>query len=168
MLTELPPLALPGVRLRPAVDADEPFLRRLYRSVRDPELALTGWPPEAKQAFSDSQFDLQARHYHAYYPGAFFGLIEREEVAIGRIYLDLGPGSLRLMDLAFLPGERDRGLGSAFMRWLGLWADREQRETGLFVESGNPAKRLYERHGFSDAGLDGLNMRMRRLPATPG
>lgn len=151
-----------GLQLRPATERDLPFLRAVYRSVRDPELATTGWTEDQKQAFSDSQFALQDRHYRAYYPGALFLVVECEGEPVGRLYLGTAPGPLRLMDIALLPAWRGRGWGKALVRAVLDWADRERRETLLFVEANNPAYRLYVREGFVDETIEGVYVRMRR------
>ena len=164
MSPEVPAHAISGIVLRPVVEGDTPFLRALYRSVRDPELALTGWPEEARQAFSDSQFGLQDRFYREHYPQTAFLAIERDGEAIGRIYVGTAPGPLRLMDIALVPKERNRGLGTALVAWLAAWADREGRDVTLHVEENNPARRLYARQGFEDDGVDGPYARMRRRP----
>lgn len=51
-------------------------------------------------------------------------------------------------------GARGQGVGSALLGAL-LAIAREQgyRAVGLSVDRRNPARRLYERHGFRDAGL---------------
>jgi GNAT superfamily N-acetyltransferase len=168
MSPEVPAHAIAGIGLRDVVESDYPFLRALYRSTRDPELALTGWTEEAKQAFSDSQFGLQDRFYREHYPQTAFLAIVRGDASIGRIYIDTAPGPLRLMDIALLPAERNRGLGSAFMAWLTEWADRENRAVTLHVEALNPARRLYARHGFADDGVEGPYLKMRREPLRRG
>lgn len=153
------------LQLRNAEGSDLAFLRTLYRTVRDPELALTSWPEAQRQAFSDSQFALQDRHYRAHYTGALFLVIEHQGASVGRLYLGTAPGPLRLMDLAFMPLWRGRGWGTALVRAVVGRADREARDTLLFVESNNPAYRLYGREGFVDEGVEGVYMRMRRQPA---
>lgn len=163
MWFELDPGLVPqALGLRQMAEADLPFLRAVYRSVRDPELAQTPWTDAQKQAFCDSQFALQDRHYRAHYPGALFLVIEHAGQPVGRLYLGIAPGPLRLMDLAFLPQWRGRGWGTALVRAVVDRADREGRDTLLFVESTNPAHRLYEREGFVDEGVEGVYMRMRR------
>lgn len=157
-----------GVGLRPAAADDLPFLRNLYRTVREPELAVTGWTEAQKQAFSDSQFALQDRHYRAYYPGARFLVLEYEGQPVGRLYLGMDPGPVRLMDIAVLPAWRGRGWGSAIVRAVLDLADREGRETLLFVEANNPAYSLYAREGFQDEAVEGVYVRMRRSPCAPG
>ena len=97
-------LLAPDLSLRLSTDSDLPFLKTLYRTVRDPELALTGWSEEQKQAFSDSQFSLQDQHYRKYYPGALFLVIQYQCAPAGRVYLARVANQLRLMDLALMPG----------------------------------------------------------------
>lgn len=155
------------VRLRPATEGDMPFLRALYRTVRDPELATTGWDEAQKQAFSDSQFALQDRHYRAYYPGALFLVVEHDGEPVGRLYLGTAPGPLRLMDIALLPTWRGRGWGAALVRAVLGRADRDGRETLLFVEANNPAYSLYVREGFVDEAVEGVYVRMRRPAREP-
>ncbi|MFN7153247.1 MAG: GNAT family N-acetyltransferase [Acidovorax sp.] len=152
------------LQLREADAADLVFLRALYRTVRDPELMLTPWAETERQAFSDSQFALQDRHYRAHYPGALLLVIEHQGVPVGRLYLGTAPGPLRLMDLAFMPSWRGRGWGTALVRAVVGRAYREARDTLLFVESNNPAYRLYGREGFADEGVEGVYRRMRRRP----
>ena len=155
----------PALQLRPATEGDLPFLRALYRTVRDPELALTPWTEVQKQAFSDSQFALQDQHYRRHYPAASFLVVEHHGTAVGRLYLAAPPGQLRLMDIALLPPWRRRGWGAALVRLVLECADRQGRETLLYVEASNPAYGLYLREGFTPGGLEGVYVCMRRLPA---
>ena len=164
MSPEVPTHGIAGVVLRTVTESDYPFLRSLYRSVREAEIAPTGWSDAQKQAFCDSQFELQDRHYREHFPGTAFLVIERGGEPIGRIYIDTAPGPLRLMDIALLPAERGRRLGTAFLGWLCTWADREGRVVTLHVEANNPARRLYQRHEFVDDGEEGPYVRMRRDP----
>jgi GNAT superfamily N-acetyltransferase len=152
------------------VPADEPYLRNLYASVREPELAVTPWSPEQKRAFCDSQYRLQDQHYRQHYPMAHFMVIEQRTLdlqplaqPVGRIYIDCrAQAPLGLMDIALQPSHRKQGLGTLLLGWLCEWADTEGRAVGLYVEAENPASRLYLRHGFVDQGQEGLYRRMVR------
>ncbi|WP_312306826.1 GNAT family N-acetyltransferase [Pulveribacter sp.] len=155
----------PALHLRPATITDLPFLRALYRTVRDPELALTPWTEAQKQAFSDSQFALQDHHYRKHYPTASFMVVEHLGTAVGRLYLAAPTGQLRLMDIALLPPWRRRGWGAALVRMVLECADRQGRETLLYVEVSNPAYGLYQREGFITGELEGVYVCMRRPPA---
>ena len=80
---ELPALQKEGVSLRTVEAADYPFLRALYRSVRDTELAPLPWTDAQKQTFCDDQFAHQDRHYRTYYTQTAFLVIERAQAPIG-------------------------------------------------------------------------------------
>ena len=89
-----------GLALRPVLDADYPFLRGLYRDVRQQELSVTGWPQETKDAFCDSPFALQDQHYRQHYPDAQFYVIERDGRPLGRVYVSDGADLLALMEVS--------------------------------------------------------------------
>jgi ribosomal protein S18 acetylase RimI-like enzyme len=69
-----------------------------------------------------------------------------------------GPGSdcaIELISLWVRPDARGQGVADEAVRQVIGWADAEHADCHLFlsVRTGNePARRLYERHGFVDAG----------------
>jgi ribosomal protein S18 acetylase RimI-like enzyme len=136
-----------------------PFLRRLYRQTRDDELALTGWPEDTRQAFSDSQFELQHTHFVRYFPHAHFLLMRRGDRDIGRFYLDVASDVWHVVDIAIVTDMRGQGIGSALLR-----ATRELAPAlTLNVATNNPgAMRLYARLGFTDQGAAGGMHRLMR------
>lgn len=152
----------PGLALRHAQCADLPFLRGLYGSLRADELAPTGWPEHAKQAFLDSQFALQHRHYVSHFAPSDFLLIEHAQAPIGRFYLHRSTAEFLLLDIALLPHWRGRGIGGSLIRH----AQHQARQAGvglaLHVEMRNPAaQRFYQRLGLVVAGREGMHLRMR-------
>lgn len=151
--------------LRLASDADRPFLRELYASVRESELAAVPWSAEQKRAFCDDQFALQDRHYREHYPGAQFLIIEVDGRPVGRWYRALVGGELRLLDIALLPSIRGQGIGSRLLRELVAEADAGGHPTVLYVEPENPARRLYARMGFEPRETFGVYLRMTRAPS---
>lgn len=150
---------------RPEQDADGTFLRQLYRSVREPELAMTRWPESAREAFCNSQFDLQRRHYRAHFPHGHWGVIVWQGQDVGRLYLDLAPARWGLMDISLLPEWRGQGLGTRILDWFLNEADQAGVPCGLYVEQNNPARRLYERQGFVAEEEQGVYTRMSRAVA---
>jgi GNAT superfamily N-acetyltransferase len=142
----------PGVHLRPISDADLPFLGALYASTREAELRQVPWSETQKAAFLASQFSCQHTYYQVHYPAARFDVIEREGRAIGRLYLasldGVGCGELRIIDVALLPAERGRGIGTRLLRAIITRAESEGRSVSIHVERDNPALALYERLGF--------------------
>lgn len=136
------------VTLRPAGPGDAEFLRLLYASTRDAELALVDWDDAGRAAFLRMQFEAQDRHYRAQFPEARFDVIEREGRPIGRLYVDRSPDEIRVIDIALLPEHRRRGIGTALLRAILEESVRGGRPVRLHVERTSPAARFYERLGF--------------------
>ncbi len=72
----------------------------------------------------------------------------RGEDNIGRLYLERLPSQHRIIDIAFLPEYRGRGLGEALLRDLLDEAAAAGKPVSIHVEKLNPAMRLYRRLGF--------------------
>jgi len=155
-LLELPEsLRANGFRLRAEAEEDVLFLERLYLSVRWSELDPTGWTNEGKADFLRSQFSLQRRHYTTYYGDAQFAVVEHGSTPAGRLYLLRGPDDFRIIDISLLPEFRGQGVGTALLDAVIQEAERESRSVSIHVEKFNPAKRLYRRLGFREAGESG-------------
>lgn len=151
-----------GITLRPATAPDVGFLRELYHQLRAAELAPLSWPEPQKRAFTDSQFDLQHRHYLSHFPNAEFLLIEWRAVPIGRFYLLRQAPEFHLIDISLMPQWRNRGVGSALIRAAQALARIEKAGLNLHVDRRNDsAQRLYERLGFIATENDGLYTGMR-------
>jgi ribosomal protein S18 acetylase RimI-like enzyme len=157
-------IAPPGRTLRWITQADQPFLAELYASTRRDEVARTAWTEEQKEAFLAWQFRCQHEHYQRYYPSCELLVVEQDGAPIGRLYVDRWEQEIRLVDIAFLPEHRGRGLGS---KLLALLLD-EGRARGLpvsiHVEATNPALRLYSRLGFRHVDTNGLYHLLRWEP----
>jgi ribosomal protein S18 acetylase RimI-like enzyme len=150
------------IRLRPEQPEDGEFLYRLYASTRADEIALSAWSEVQKEAFLRSQFHLQSRHYHRYYPGASFDVLVHGTQPIGRLYVYHGPAEIRLMDIALLPQYRFQGLGTSLLTQLLDEAARAGKPLTLHVERNNPAARWYERFGFRPVAEAGPYLQMER------
>lgn len=87
--------------------------------------------------------------------GAFAGCVTVRPAAAGRLlehfYLD--------------PARQGRGLGSAVLRSLLADADAAHETVRLNVLQGSPARRLYERHGFTLESEDPVDVYLVREPA---
>lgn len=152
--------------LRPALPTDEPFLRTLYGESRADELAPMAWDDATRDAFLDSQFDLQRTHYEQHYPRARHEIVLVQGEPAGRIWVEVRDTQVRLIDLSLRPGTRGQGVGGALLRDLRLEAGGLGLPVTLHVMHGNErAKRFYERMGFSDEQDVGSHLRMRWDPA---
>lgn len=139
---------MPELRFRPITDADLPFLRDLYAGTRYEELAPTGWPPEAVEAFLTDQFNLQHAYFREHYPEADLLIVLTEKTPIGRLYLARWDDELRLMDIALLPEYRGQGIGGALIQGVLDEAAREGKPVRLHVEKFNRVRDYYLRIGF--------------------
>jgi len=137
-----------GLGFRRIVDADLAFLARLYASTRTSELAAFPWSEAEKAGFLDMQFRAQHAHYQAQHPDADWLVVMQAGVDIGRLYIERRPGQHGIIDIAFLPEHRGRGVGTALMRDLLDEAAEAGKAVALHVEKFNPAMRLYRRLGF--------------------
>lgn len=150
------------VTLRPATPDDRAFLREVYASTRDDELAPVPWDDATKQAFLDLQFEAQDREYRARHPHGRFLVIEVAGERAGRLYLSRMPEELRILDIALLGQFRGAGRGEALIRQVMAEADELGVRVSLHVERWNPARRLYERLGFSVRGESDVYFLMER------
>src|SRR4051812_15524272 len=153
-----------GLSFRDAVDADLPFLARVYASTRTEELALTAWSDAEKAVFLEHQFNGQHAHYRKYYPNADWLVALRGDEAIGRLYLERWPSEHRIIDIAFLPEHRGQGFGEAVLRDLMDEAAACGKAVSIHVEKQNPAMRLYRRLGFVSIEDKGVHDLMRWTP----
>jgi len=156
------------VALRPVRPDDEPFLRRVYASTRLEELAPLGWSAAQLELFLSQQFDAQHRHYRTHYPDAAFSVILLGQQPIGRLYVARCPERILLLDIALLPAHRSAGVGTRLLRALLVEAEQAGKPVRLHVEKHNRALRLYERHGFSVVGDEGVYWRLEWAPPRVG
>lgn len=150
--------------LRPAIDDDYDFMRRLYASTRAEEMAQFPFDESQKAAFLDAQFAAQFQHYAIHYPTCERNIIERDGVPIGRLWIDEWRDQLRLVDIALLPECRGAGIGSALLRDVLARGAASARPVTIHVESFNPALRLYERLGFERVDTNGVYYLMKWTP----
>jgi ribosomal protein S18 acetylase RimI-like enzyme len=157
-LPDLPEALLSaGLKLRPRDVSDSDFLRDVYVAYRMDEMRAAHWPLDQILPFLHDQYRLQKHHYDMHYQGAAFGVVELGGERAGRLYLLNMGAELRLIDIAFLPAFRGRGLGGQLIqlvqaqaRALGL------AKVSLNVAMTNPAISLYLRLGFNTIRADGV------------
>jgi ribosomal protein S18 acetylase RimI-like enzyme len=164
---QLTVLMTPGASpsLRPATEADADFLLAVYASTRMEELAITGWTAEQKAAFCAQQAHAQHSHYRQHYPTAQYFVILSGETPAGRLYVDHWENEIRILDISLLPAFRGQGIGTHFFRELQKEAETTSKILSIHVEAFNPAKRLYERLGFSLVEDKGIYQFMTWTPA---
>jgi len=138
----------PAIGLRGAAPSDEPFLRRLYATTREAELAVVDWSEQQKAAFVSHQFEAQSRHYLEHYPTATHDVILVDGEPAGRLWVDRWPSEIRVVDIALLPEFRSRGIATQLLHGLQAEGAASGLAVTIHVERFNPAWRLYARLGF--------------------
>lgn len=154
-----------NVTLRPTTDADLNFLHRLYATTREDELKQVAWTEEQKAAFVSQQFHAQHQFWHENYTDTSWDLVLKDDEPIGRLYVARWPEDIRIVDIALIPEHRGSGIGTRLLRSLLEEGDASGRKVSIHVEIFNPARRLYERLGFAQAGDRGVYLLMERPPA---
>jgi ribosomal protein S18 acetylase RimI-like enzyme len=125
---------------RPATGADDGFLRGLFVSTRPFDTSVLAAVP----GLLELQHDARERAYAAAYPSTRDEIVLLDDVPVGRLLTaPLADGS-HLVDIALVPRHQSRGLGTLLLGRL-LAAG----PVTLRVDATNPARRLYERLGFT-------------------
>jgi RimJ/RimL family protein N-acetyltransferase len=154
-----------NITLRPITDADMDFLHRLYATTREDELRQVDWTPAQKADFVSQQFHAQHTFWRENYRDTSWDLVLADGEPVGRLYVARWPEDIRIVDIALVPGLRGGGIGTRLIRALFDEGDASGRKVSIHVEIFNPARRLYERLGFVQAGDRGVYLLMERAPA---
>jgi ribosomal protein S18 acetylase RimI-like enzyme len=151
------------VTLRPVEPGDEPFLRALYASTREEELAALGWSPAQMEAFLELQFRAREQQYRWQFADAGDDLVLVEGEPAGRLCVERREFLIRIVDIAIAPAFRGRGAGTALLAGVIAEASATGKVVELHVETSNPALRLYRRLGFvqTEAVVPYLRMQWR-------
>jgi ribosomal protein S18 acetylase RimI-like enzyme len=148
---------------RPAVEADEQFLRDLYASTR-PEVA--DWPDEAREAFLAHQFEAQRSGWGHTFPGSDHEVIVLGDRPVGRVWVHWSDVECLIVDLALLPEHRRQGIGREVVEELLADADRDGVPARAHVERANGASlAFWTALGFQEIGGDALFVEIARQPS---
>ena len=153
-----------SVILRASTPDDQEFLFAVYASTREEELSLSGWDDIQKRAFLEMQFRAQSQQYGLCYPHADSNVILLNDHPVGRLLVDRKGADITLVDIAVLPGYRNRGIGTTLIKSLLKEATGLKKDVALHVLRGSAAARLYERLGFTTVAEDSVYLEMRRTP----
>ncbi|WP_348812050.1 GNAT family N-acetyltransferase [Flavobacterium maritimum] len=145
-------LEINNINLRDIQESDLPVLCEIYGSTRTEELEKgTNWNEEQKKFFIEQQFFAQHDYYQKNYIGAKFYIIEKENIVVGRLYIDFyfEKKGVRIIDITLLPNWRKKDIGSSILRAIIKKAALKDMNVSIHVESFNPAMNLYKRLGFT-------------------
>lgn len=145
-------LEINNINLRDIQESDLPVLCEIYGSTRIEELEKgTNWNEEQKKTFIEYQFFAQHEYYQKNYVGAKFYIIEKENIIVGRLYIDFyfEKKGVRIIDITLLPNWRQKNIGSSILKEIIKKAALKDMNVSIHVESFNPAMNLYKRLGFA-------------------
>jgi GNAT superfamily N-acetyltransferase len=143
--------------LRPATAQDYAFLWTLHKLALGPYVAeVYGWDDAVQEPLFRERFD-PAHRQIIVVDGRDAGVLEVSEREDG-VFLDT---------IELMPAYQGQGLGGAVVEDVLAEAHTAGRSVTLRVFKVNPARRLYERLGFVEAGQSETHFVMCAQPATP-
>ncbi len=146
--------------LRPACAEDQAFLFDVYASTRCEEMALVAWNKPQQDSFLRMQFKAQQSSYTLQFPNADYRIIVHDGQAAGRLIVDWSGADILLIDIVLLPQFRNAEIGTVLIKQVMNGAASARKPLKLHVEKFNPARRLYDRLGFSMIGDHGIYLEM--------
>lgn len=150
----------PDLTIRHETSEDNAFLEGLYRSTREDLLQL-GLPVAMLDNMMAMQFLAQQSGYRKQYPDAAYDIVEKDGEAIGRQITHRNAETIRLVYIALLPHERNRGHGRRLIRALQAEAVGANKTLRLSVSAQNmQARYLYASSGFQIESNDGVYLEM--------
>lgn len=152
------------MELIPVGAADEAFLFQVYAGTRREEVAGWGWDAAQQESFLQMQFQVQRRAYQMQYEEAEHCIIVHDGRPVGRTIVQRTTNGLHLVDIAVLPEYRGAGIGTGVLRTLQAQAALAGQPLRLHVMRANPARRLYERLGFTLTGENDTHYAMEWRP----
>ena len=138
----------PMITFKNVEDKDQQFIEMVYRSTREKELSLTGWPEDQKQRFIIMQSMAQLTEYKNKYKAATYRVILYKKRPAGRLYLSESNHEIRIIDITLLPEFQGKGIGSKILADIIKTAKQKNKKITLHVNHGNRAIKLYESLGF--------------------
>lgn len=148
-MTAPPPAAATALQLRPSSPEDQAFLRTLF-SAGCTHLHALGLPQAAIALLIDQQYAMRAADYGRRFAQARILIAQMAGEPVGQITLHDNGQSLHIVDIAVAPAARQRGHGTALVRYAQVRArDLGRQAVNLSVDPSNQgALRLYQALGF--------------------
>ena len=120
---------------------------------------------EEKDEFVRMQFAAQTTYYAQVYPQMEYSMILHDGIAAGRFIVAELDDGFRIVDIALATGHRNAGIGTSLITSLFHRARAAgAKAVRIHVETFNPARRLYERLGFTELENKGVYLQMEWRP----
>jgi GNAT superfamily N-acetyltransferase len=149
-----------SISFRPVTNDDAELLLEIYRSSRGDDLRGLGWADDRISEFLEMQYEAQQHFFEDEYKRAVDEIILWEAKPAGRVVVERREHEIRCIDVALLPGHRNKGIGTFLIRRLQNQARREKKPLRLQVIRFNRAVNLFERLGFVRTSETGTHFQM--------
>jgi len=147
-------MASEQLAFRPATPADSAFAYEVKKAALGPYIAQAfGWDEAQQRAFHAEEYDPTITQI------ILFG-----DQQIGWLAVQRADTTLFISDMYCLPSFQGQGIGKQLLQALLTEADTARYVAKLDVLKVNPARRLYERCGFSIVGENAHFYHMERQP----
>jgi ribosomal protein S18 acetylase RimI-like enzyme len=143
------------IALRPATPEDMAFARGLYLDNMREVSQRIGFVWDEAQ---------QTARFNARFVVVEVSIIVLDGADIGWMQIAASDTELFLKQFFVHPKHQRRGIGTELLRSLIERASRDRKAVTLGVVKGNPARSLYERHGFRVTGEDAYKVYMALEP----
>lgn len=134
------------VQLRHASDADSRFLFLVYRENHIGMFKALDL--KMGETLIGQQSSLQEAHYNKHYPHLKRNIIQLNGKSVGRLYTYRSDHEIILVDIAILPSQQNKGIGTRVLLRLIDEARTTHQVLRLHLTLGNSAVAWYQRHGF--------------------
>jgi len=122
---------------------------------------LLGLPDAMMNNLMQMQFNAQQSSYRSNFPAADYAIIEKDGTPIGYLVTHRGEKRNRVIYIAFLPHERNKGYGRGVIKTLQAEAALAEKGLALSVDPQNAiARHLYLSMGFQVGSDDGVVQNM--------
>ena len=139
--------------MRAATPEDEAFLKELYFTTREDDVAMWGLPDEQVKSLVDMQYRAQKMQYDAQYPDARHEIILFDEKPVGRLMSTRNETEVFGIDISVVPEHRSKGIGSVVLRGLMQEAEEQGKPFNFsVVKTNHKAIKLYQRLGVDFVG----------------
>jgi GNAT superfamily N-acetyltransferase len=143
--------------LRPAQANDYDFALRLYvETIKPYTVAYMAWVDEVESA-----------RFARLWAPADTRIITLDGTDVGWVEASELPAEIFLKQMYVMPGHQRRGIGTQVLRFLLQQWTATGKPVVLGVLKNNPARRLYERSGFTIVGETEMKFMMRREAHPP-
>ncbi|MCR6653495.1 MAG: GNAT family N-acetyltransferase [Cellvibrionaceae bacterium] len=137
-----------AIQLTRYTEQDLPFLLRLYSSTREEEMRYFPFDEMQKRNFLHQQFSAQLHHYTEHYNTSQFFIVRRDDLPVGRLFLDQWQQEIRIVDISLLPEFQQQQIGSWLFNFVFEQATTQNLRVSIHVEQHNPVRTWYEKLGF--------------------